>query len=41
MEGPAENMSEEECLEAIRFEWTSDRNVRLKIGDTTLAFSTG
>jgi hypothetical protein len=36
----AANMTVEETLEAIHFEWTSDRSVKLKIRESTLAFST-
>jgi hypothetical protein len=28
-------------LDAIRFEWSGDRNVKLRIRDITLTFSTG
>jgi WD40 repeat protein len=35
------NITQTRMLEAIRFEWTADRSVKLKISDTTLTFSTG
>ncbi|KAI0671154.1 WD40 repeat-like protein [Trametes maxima] len=38
--GEAAHMSLEATLVNVRFEWTADRSVRLKIRDTTLTFST-
>ena len=36
----AEDMEQEESLTAVRFEWTAERSVRLKIRRITLTFST-
>ncbi len=33
-------MTLEASLVDVRFEWTSDRNVKLKINDSVLTFST-
>ncbi|KAI0053216.1 WD40 repeat-like protein [Auriscalpium vulgare] len=38
--GDEANMSVEDSLEAVRFEWPSERSVRLKIRGVTLTFST-
>ncbi|KAJ4468166.1 hypothetical protein J3R30DRAFT_3715082 [Lentinula aciculospora] len=38
--GDAGNMSLAETLQFVRFEWTADRSVKLKIRDSTLTFST-
>ncbi|KAI0770640.1 WD40 repeat-like protein [Fomes fomentarius] len=38
--GDAAHMPLEATLAHVQFEWTADRNVRLKIQDTTLTFST-
>ncbi|KAI0763531.1 WD40 repeat-like protein [Trametes elegans] len=38
--GDAANMSLEATLANVRFEWTADRSVRLKIRDSVLTFST-
>ncbi|KAI9066035.1 WD40 repeat-like protein [Trametes sanguinea] len=38
--GDSAQMSIEDTLVNVQFEWTGDRNVKLKIRDTTLTFST-
>ncbi|OSC98008.1 WD40 repeat-like protein [Trametes coccinea BRFM310] len=38
--GESAHMSIEDTLVNVQFEWTGDRNVKLKIRDTTLTFST-
>ncbi|KAL7279647.1 hypothetical protein ACG7TL_006053 [Trametes sanguinea] len=38
--GDSAHMSIEDTLVNVQFEWTGDRNVKLKIRDTTLTFST-